>query len=154
RARAREPVEQSRFSGVGVADNRGQRPMAALPAVALGGSLPAHGFQFIGDSGDSVLDAAAVRFQLRFTVTPHPDTALLARQVAPKPGQPRQQMLQLREFDLQLAFFGAGALGENVENERSPIDDLALEDILQIAALSGGKFVVKNDGIDILFATM
>ena len=86
--------------------------MAALPAVALSGSLPAHGFQFIGDSGDSVLDAAAVGFQLGFAfAAAHADTALLPGQVAPKAGQPGQQMLELRQLDLQLAFPRTGALG-------------------------------------------
>ena len=63
-------------------------------------------------------------------------------------------MLELREFDLQFAFFAAGALRENIENERSAIQNFAAENFFEIAALRGRKFVVENDCIDILFATI
>ena len=92
--------------------------MIALPRIALGRALPAHHLQFARDAGDAILHPAAVGFQLRFTFTaPHADAALLPRQVAPEPRQPRQQMLQLRQLDLQLALPCAGALSEDVENE-------------------------------------
>ena len=53
-------------------------------------------------------------------------------------------MLQLREFNLHLAFARAGALRENVENERRAVEDFAVEDFFQVAALRGRKFVVEN----------
>ena len=53
-------------------------------------------------------------------------------------------MLELREFDLHLAFARAGALRENVENQRSAIQNFALEDFFEVAALCGRKFVVEN----------
>jgi len=124
--------------------------MVALASVALGGALAADNFQFANDSGDAILNAAAVGFQLRFTfTTAHADAAFLAGQVAPKAGQPGQQMLKLGEFDLELAFFGAGALGENIEDQRCSIEDFAVKDSFQIAALGWRKFIVENDGIDI-----
>ena len=110
---------------------------AGVPLV--GCALPADFLQFAADSGNAILDAAAVGFQLRFTVTAHADAAFLPGQVAPEPGQPREQMLQLRQFDLQLAFAGAGALGEDIENQRGAIEHLALENRFQIAALGGGS---------------
>jgi|ERR1043165_6974964 hypothetical protein len=58
-------------------------------------------------------------------------------------------MLQLGEFDLEFSFFGAGALGKDVEDQRSPVEDFAVKNFLEVAALSGGKFVVENDGIHI-----
>ena len=39
--------------------------------------------------------------------------------------------------------------GENVENERRAVEDLAVERLLQIAALRGGKLVVEDDGVHI-----
>src|SRR6185503_6360821 len=61
-------------------------------------------------------------------------------------------MLKLGQFDLEFAFASARALGENVQDERSAVEDLALEDLLQVAALGGRKFVVENDRIDVLLA--
>ena len=74
--------------------------------------------------------------------------------MAPKPRQSRQQMLQLRQLDLQLAFTGPGPLSENIQNQRRAIQNLAIEDLLQIAALRRRKFVVENDRIDIRPAAM
>ena len=58
-------------------------------------------------------------------------------------------MLQLGQLDLQLAFPRAGALGENIENEGSAIEDFAIKDLLQISALRRRKLVVENDGINV-----
>ena len=57
-------------------------------------------------------------------------------------------MLKLRQFDLQLAFAGARALGENIENERGAVEDFAIENPLEISALGGRKLVVENNRID------
>jgi hypothetical protein len=58
-------------------------------------------------------------------------------------------MLELSQLDLQLALSRARALREDVENEGGAIEDLAVEDLLQIAALGRRKLVIKNDGIDV-----
>ena len=129
--------------------------MVSLASVALSRSLAADDLQFTFDSRDAILNAAAVRFQLRFTfTTSHADAAFLTGQVAPEPRQPRQQMLQLRQFNLQFALFRSCALRENVEDQRSPVQYLAVEHPFQIAALGGRKFVVKDDGVDIRAAAM
>src|SRR5687767_2239294 len=57
-------------------------------------------------------------------------------------------MFELREFDLQLALLRARALREDVENQRSAIEDLALENLFQVARLRPAQFVIENDGID------
>ena len=74
--------------------------------------------------------------------------------MAPEPGEARQQVLELGEFDLQLALLRAGALGENIQNQRRAVEHLAIEDAFEIAALGGGKLVVENDGIDLLAPAM
>ena len=102
---------------------------------------------------DALLHAAAVGFQLRFAfAAAHADAAALPRKVAPETRQARQQMLQLRQFDLQFAFARAGALGENIQNQRRAVEHLAVEDFFQVAALRGGKLVVEDDGIDVVLA--
>ena len=68
--RAGERVEQGGFAGVRVTDDGCERPVIALAAVALRGTLAADDFEFARDFGDAILHAAAVGFQLRFTVTP------------------------------------------------------------------------------------
>ena len=60
-------------------------------------------------------------------------------------------MLELRQFDLQLAFSRASALRKDIENERRPVQDLAVEDAFQVAALRGRKFIVENNSIDVGF---
>ena len=134
---AGQGVEQGGFAGIRVTDDGGERPVVALAPLALGGTLAADDFQFAGNSGNAVLHAAAVGFKLRFTVTTHPDAALLAGQVAPETGQAREQMLELREFNLQLAFLRAGALRKNIKDERSAVEDLAIEDAFEVSALGG-----------------
>ena len=59
-------------------------------------------------------------------------------------------MLKLRQFDLQLAFLRAGALREDIEDQRGAVENLAIEDVFQVAALRGGKFVVENDGVHVV----
>ena len=46
-------------------------------------------------------------------------------------------MLQLREFHLELAFAGPGALGKDVEDQRRAVEDLAIEQRFEVAALGG-----------------
>jgi hypothetical protein len=62
-------------------------------------------------------------------------------------------MLELREFNLQLPFPRPGALGEDIEDQRGAIQDFAFKDLFQVAALSRRKFVIENDGVDIVLAT-
>src|SRR4051794_10098811 len=87
---------------------------------------------------DAFLDFPAIRFQLRFTfTTAHADAAFLSRQVAPEASQSWEQVLQLREFDLEFAFPRAGSLSKDVENERRAIQDFAIENFFEVTALRG-----------------
>src|SRR5207344_121719 len=79
----------------------------------------------------------------------HADAARLSRQVTPKARQSRQQMLQLRQLNLQLAFPRAGALREDVEDQRGAVENFGAEDFFQVAALRGGKFIVEDDRVHI-----
>ncbi len=58
-------------------------------------------------------------------------------------------MLKLGQLNLQFTLAGAGALRENVEDERGAIENFAAENPLKIAALGGGKFIVEDNSIDI-----
>jgi hypothetical protein len=49
-----------------------------------------------------------------------------------------QSVPQLCELDLDHAFVAGGVLSENVQNQRDPVDDIALEDLLEVALLGRG----------------
>ena len=65
--------------------------------------------------------------------------------MGPEAAQPGDEVAELGEFDLQAAFEGEGALGEDVENELGAVDDADLEDVFECAALSGG--MIGHHGI-------
>jgi len=59
-------------------------------------------------------------------------------------------VLQLRELDLQLAFMGACALGENIENQTSTIQHPTLQGFLEIALLTWAQGMVEQHDVDLL----
>src|SRR4051794_30170162 len=122
----------------------------ALATLALDRANFANAFELPLETRDSFLDAAAVDFELRFTRAPRADAASLPRKVAPHPSQTRQQILQLRQLDLEAAFAAPGALREDVENELGAIEHFPRQQIFQVASLGRRKFVVENNRRDVL----
>ena len=59
----------------------------------------------------------AVGLELGFARSPEADAAADTREVGPHPGQARQQVLELRQLDLQLGFVAARPGGEDVEDD-------------------------------------
>ncbi len=53
-------------------------------------------------------------------------------------------MLELRQLDLQLALVGAGALGEDVEDQPRTREHTALQSLLEIAFLARRKIVIED----------
>jgi hypothetical protein len=145
---AGEGIEEGGFAGVGVTDDGSERPEMAAAAGALGGSLAADQVEVLDDSGDSVLDTAAVGFELGFAVAAHADAAFLSGEMGPEAGEAREEMLELGQFDLEFAFAGAGALGEDVEDEGSAVEHFAFEEAFEVSALGRRQFIVEDDGID------
>jgi hypothetical protein len=64
--------------------------------------------------------------------------------VAPLAGESRQEILVLRQLDLQAAFAGAGASGEDVEDEGSAVEDLDGEGVFEVALLSRAELIVED----------
>ena len=62
--------------------------------------------------------------------------------------EPRQQVLQLRELDLQLAFARPRAAREDVEDQLRAIDDLAADLLFDLAQLRRRQLVVEDDDVD------
>jgi hypothetical protein len=93
---------------------------------------------------DALSDHALVHLKLGLTSTAHANTALLSVQVSPAALQAAAEMLQLRQFNLQFAFMGAGALGENVQNQAGPVEHATFQCTLEITFLAGGKAVIEE----------
>ena len=75
-----------------------------------------------------------------------PATRLPGHRLTPPP-QPREQVVQLGELDLGLALRALGMLGEDVEDQGGPVDDLDLDDVLQAAALRRAQLAVADDRV-------
>ena len=146
----RQGIEQRRFAGVGVAHDGGQGPLVALASLALRGALPPDDGQLGADLLDALLGLAAIGLELGFTFAADgPGGATLTGKVGPVAGEPRHEVLQLGQLDLELALAGSGALGEDVEDQRRAVDDLGPEDLLEIAGLGPGEFVVEEHRVGI-----
>ena len=80
-------------------------------------------------------DFPLIRFELRFTRTARSDAAAELRHLHAMPSQSRQHVLQLGQFNLQLAFSRARVPRKNVEDELRPVNHAPLDDLLDIALL-------------------
>ena len=138
RVGAGERVEQRRLAGVGVADQRDARQFAAHARAA---HLRALHFDLL----QARAAAASTRFCSRrrsvsSCVSPGPRRPIEPPRWRSRWVQPRTRRvamcLQLREFDLQLAFVAARALREDVEDQAGAVDHAALERLLEVAFLA------------------
>ena len=86
---------------------------------------------------NAAIDLAAIGFQLSFARTAGADAAAELRHLHAASGQSREQVLQLRQLHLELAFAGAGVAGEDVEDELGAVEDAGVEFAFQVALLRG-----------------
>ena len=98
---------------------------------------------------DANADPASIGFELRFAGAARADAAAEARQRRASADQPRQQVFELRELDLPLAFARARTPREDVENELRAVDDLPLDARFDLAQLRRRQLVVEDDGVDV-----
>ena len=85
---AREPVEERRFAGVRVADQRDGGERNRLPLPALRAAAAANALQIVAQFLDAAVDSAAVGFQLRFARTARSDSSTQPRHLHATPGEP------------------------------------------------------------------
>ena len=123
-----QAVEQRRFSGVGVADDRDHRKrhLLALGAVQVAGA--AHLFELALQLDDLVLQRTPVGLDLGFAgAAEKARSAALAFKVRPTADQPALLVGQMRKLDLQRAFLGAGAAAEDFEDQPGAVEHLGVQ---------------------------
>src|SRR4029453_1949768 len=86
--------------------------------------------------------------ELRLTRAASADAAAEPRQPGRGSDEARHQVFELRELDLELAFAGASAAREDVENELRPIEHRDMRLALEIPELRRRQLVVEDDEID------
>ena len=96
---------------------------------------------------NAAVDLSAIGFELRFTWASRTDAAAELRHLDASSAEPGQQIFQLRQFHLQLAFTGASVFSENVEDKLRAIDDPRADGGLYVALLGRGQVVIKKDEI-------
>ena len=109
-----ERIQERALARVGVAHQRHDGHPRAAPSLLA--PVPPHLLDAPLQRLDLGADQAAVGFELRLTGAAQADRALHPLQVRPLPRQTRQQVLVLRQRDLQAALVGAGALREDVQD--------------------------------------
>ncbi len=62
----------------------------------------------------------------------------------PQPAHAREVVFELGELHLELALGGVGMVGEDVEDDRRPVDDRHADLLLEVALLPGQQLVVAG----------
>src|SRR5215470_10893992 len=93
------------------------------------------------------IDFAAVRFKLSLARPPCADAASELRHFGATASQTRQQIFQLCQLDLQLAFTCSGVRSKNIEDQLCAVDHARMNDFFNIALLGGGEIVIKKQQI-------
>ena len=149
--RLRQPVEQRRLAGIGVADKRHRRHIDLVTPLAQLRSAPPHDVDLVLQRFHAHANAPAIRFELGFAGTPRADAAAEPRQRLARSDEARQKVLQLGELDLQLAFSRAGAPREDVQDQLRAIDHLAIEPLVELAQLRRRQLVVEDHQVGVGF---
>ena len=63
---------------------------------------------------------------------------------SPHPAKARQQVAELGQLHLGLALPRAGVQGEDVQDQRGPVDHLHLEPLLQVPELAGRELLIQD----------
>jgi len=147
---AGQRIEQRRLAGVRIADQCNNRHRVALARTTRLIALNFDHVEPLIELFHTVAKNAAIELELCFARTAQTDrTTALPFQMRPSAHESRGHVFQLRKLNLQLAFVGARALREDIENETRAIDDTALGEFFEIAFLHRAQRAVDQDQIGI-----
>jgi hypothetical protein len=118
----------------------------------LDAALTDHSLEVALQPGDAFPNAAAVDFELRLAGAARADPAPESPEVLPHPREPREQVLELGQLHLEPRLARARPLGEDVEDQRGPVDDPHLQLLLEIPVLGRREIVVEEQEPGALFA--
>ena len=148
---AGQAIEQRRFAGIGVADQRDDAIRHPLPAGAVQAPRRLHFFDIALEPRDALADQAAVGLDLGFAGAAHEsEAAALALQMGPGSHQAAALIIQMRELDLQRAFLGLGAAAEDFQNQPGAVENLGVPGLLQIALLDRRQRAIHHHQFDML----
>ena len=144
-ARTGQGVQQCGLARVRIADNSNQRQLGLFALTALHRTHLPHLLQITAQLVDAAADVTAVALQLALTGSARADAAAETAHRLAHARQTRQNVLVLRQLDLQLTLAGARTLRENIEDERRAVEYRAAGQLLQIAHLRRRQLVVEQD---------
>jgi hypothetical protein len=99
------------------------------------------------DRSNARADAPSVALELRLARTSRADSAAKTRQRSAGAHEPRQQVLELRQLDLPLAFTCAGPPRKDIEYQLRAVHDLAIEPLLELPQLRWCQLVVEDHDV-------
>ena len=115
--------------------------------LTMKSALRSHAFDSLAQLADSGAQSPPIEFELLLAGSPGADPAPEPGKQRPASPEARQQIIELRKFDLKLAFAAARPPREDVEDELGPVDHLEPERGFEVAELSGREVVVEDDAI-------
>ena len=143
--RTGQRIEQRGLSRVGISHNGNQRQLCLFALSALDGTHLPDGFQVSSQFVNAPSDVTAVALELGLTRAARADAAALTGQHLAHAGKPREDVLILCQLDLQFSLSGAGALGENIQNQCAPVEHRPSGHLLQNTHLRRRQLVVHHN---------
>src|SRR6185312_5384460 len=115
-----------------------------LACTPLRAALALDALELLANALDALADHAAIELDLRFArAAARADAAALPLEVAPAAHQPRREVLQPRQVDLELALVAARPLTEDLEDQHRAVCDRDAEVALEVALLRGRERLVE-----------
>jgi hypothetical protein len=111
--------------------------------------MPTHILQRPFQPLNPISDQPPVSLDLSFAWTSGANSAAKTLQVRPLAGQTRQQVFVLSQFNLKSALFGLCSAGEDIQNQRGPVNYFYVsQSVFQVALLGRRQFVVTDERVE------
>src|SRR6185369_478398 len=132
-----------RLAGIGIADQRDDRPRCAAPALAMEAAGAAYLFQLAAQAGHAIADHPPVGLDLRLArPAEEPEAAALTFEVGPRANEAPRLVIKVGQFNLEPAFRRRRPFAKDLQDQAGAVDHLALELFLKVALLDRGERAV------------